>query len=96
MEYRRLGRIALGFAIIGSSGRTLCTRWWGACSNAEAVSLLREARSLGIAFLYKASESYGDGQAGAAGVVRWRAAPRTARTAGNFRGNQRAGRSLRP
>ncbi len=84
MEYRRLGRIALGFATIGSSGRTVSTSWWGACSNAEAVSLLREARSLGVAFLCKASDTYHEGQAGAAGVVRWCAAPRTAGAATTF------------
>jgi aryl-alcohol dehydrogenase-like predicted oxidoreductase len=83
MEYRRLGRIALGFALIGSSGRTVSTRWWGACSNAEAVSLLREARSFGVAFL-AASHRYREGQAGAAGIVRWCAAPRTACTAATF------------
>ena len=83
MEYRRLGRNALGFAITGFSRRTLSTRWWGACSNAGAVSLLQEARSLGVAFL-AASHRYRKGQAGAAGVVRCCVAPRTARTAAAF------------
>lgn len=91
MEYRRLGRIALGIAISGFSGRTVSTGWWGACSNAEAGSLLREARGLSATFP-AASHKYREGQAGAAGVVWWCAAPRTARAASFAAINAQGGR----
>ena len=40
---------------------TLSTGWWGEYTDAEAVALLRESRSLGYTF-FDASDSYGNGR----------------------------------
>jgi chlorite dismutase len=60
MEYRRIGKTDIDVSVVGFGTWTLSTGWWGEYSDAEAVHLLREARSLGINFI-DASDSYGYG-----------------------------------
>ena len=62
MEYRKLGNTDLEVSVVGFGTWTLSTGWWGEYTNAEAVSLLRKGRSLGVTF-FDASDSYGNGRA---------------------------------
>ena len=61
MEYRQLGQTALRPSVVGVGLWTLSTGWWGDYTDAEAVTLLRDARTLGINF-FDASDSYGNGR----------------------------------
>src|SRR4051794_39621184 len=62
MERRELGQTGIDVSIVGFGTWTLSTGWWGDHTDAEAVTLLREAQSLGINF-FDASDSYGSGRA---------------------------------
>ena len=61
MEYRKLGNSGLDVSVVGFGLWTLSTGWWGEYTDAEAVALLRESRSLGYTF-FDASDSYGNGR----------------------------------
>ena len=61
MEYRALGQTTLRPSVVGFGLWTLSTGWWGEYTDAEAVALLRESRSLGYTF-FDASDSYGNGR----------------------------------
>ena len=61
MEYRQLGQTALRPSVVGFGLWTLSTGWWGDYTDAQAVTLLREARALGINF-FDASDSNGNGR----------------------------------
>ena len=75
MEYRRLGTIALGVRTLRAFRTDRQHRLVG-CVQTPGLSLLREARSPGVAFL-AASHRYREGRPGAPGVVRRRAAARS-------------------
>ena len=62
MEYRALGQSGISVSTLGFGVWTLSTGWWGDYTDAEAVALLRRARSLGVTF-FDASDSYGNGRA---------------------------------
>ena len=62
MERRELGRTGISVSAVGFGTWTLSTGWWGDHTDADAVALLRDARSLGINF-FDASDSYGNGRA---------------------------------
>jgi aryl-alcohol dehydrogenase-like predicted oxidoreductase len=61
VEYRRLGNTDIEVSAVGFGTWTLSTGWWGDHSDEDAVSLLREARDLGLTF-FDASDSYGNGR----------------------------------
>lgn len=61
MEYRKLGETDTDVSVVGFGLWTLSTGWWGEYTDAEAISLLRESRSLGYTF-FDASDSYGNGR----------------------------------
>jgi aryl-alcohol dehydrogenase-like predicted oxidoreductase len=61
MEQRTLGTTDVQVSVVGFGVWTLSTGWWGEYTDAEAVSLLRGARSRGITF-FDASDSYGNGR----------------------------------
>ncbi len=62
MEYRKLGNTDITVSAVGFGTWTISTGWWGDHTDAEAVELLREARSHGITY-FDASDSYGSGRA---------------------------------
>lgn len=61
MEYRDLGSSGLRPSVLGFGLWTLSTGWWGEYTDAEAVALLRDARTFGVNF-FDASDSYGNGR----------------------------------
>jgi aryl-alcohol dehydrogenase-like predicted oxidoreductase len=61
MEIRTLGASRLPVSVVGFGTWTLSTGWWGDHTDAEAIALLREARSYGINF-FDSSDSYGNGR----------------------------------
>ncbi len=62
MEYRKLGKSGIAVSTVGFGVWTLSTGWWGDYTDADAVTLLRRARGLGVTF-FDASDSYGNGRA---------------------------------
>jgi aryl-alcohol dehydrogenase-like predicted oxidoreductase len=61
MEIRTLGASGLPVSVVGFGTWTLSTGWWGEHTDAEAIELLRLARSYGVSF-FDSSDSYGNGR----------------------------------
>ena len=50
LEYRKIGATALEVSVLGFGLGTISTEGWGKIDEAESLTLLREARDLGITF----------------------------------------------
>lgn len=61
LETRKLGATDIDVSVVGFGMWTTSTGWWGEYSDAEATSLLHEAKALGVTF-FDAADSYGEGR----------------------------------
>jgi len=61
MKYRTIANSDVRVSEVGFGVWTLATTWWGEHSDAEAVSMLREARDLGVTF-FDTADTYGEGR----------------------------------
>jgi len=60
LEYRKIGATALEVSVLGFGLGTISTEGWGKIDEAESLTLLREARDLGITF-FDTAEFFGQG-----------------------------------
>ncbi|MEE9278311.1 MAG: aldo/keto reductase, partial [Dehalococcoidia bacterium] len=61
MRYETIAGTEIVISEIGFGVWTLATTWWGEHTDEEAISLLREARDLGITF-FDTADTYGNGR----------------------------------
>lgn len=61
MKYRNLRDSDVKVSEVGFGLWTVSTGWWGACTDEDAVALMRQALDLGIT-LFDAADTYGNGR----------------------------------
>ena len=61
MRYRKVANSDVTVSEVGFGVWTVATSWWGEHTDASAVSLMREARDLGITF-FDTADTYGNGR----------------------------------
>ncbi|MSQ36204.1 MAG: aldo/keto reductase [Dehalococcoidia bacterium] len=61
MRYRRIANTEIDVSEIGFGVWTLASGWWGERSDAEAITLLRQAFDRGVTF-FDTADTYGDGR----------------------------------